>query len=210
MITNCFFFAKTQSHTQCEPPLRLCAFAVIFFVLLTSCSDDSKPSQTAKPDPVQFADPCTVIPNKIMDPNASDSVMSSDFGYLLSCGQLDSFDLQHVVPNLIPEVLADQVQSGHDSITYRLIIEKVKEFHGTPAYAQIKSRFRVLDSLRASVIDPKNWQRDTFLLAGLGMEKTTFPHLERIVKELQKKNKNVTWAHALDSTDDFLRHSPTR
>jgi|GEM_PF-2732176 len=183
---------------------RLFVLAILS-VLLPSCSSD--PAAAAKDSALLQDDPCASVPKKMMNADAPDSVMRQDFGYLVACGLLDTFDLDFVVPGLIPQVLADEVAAGRDSIPYQLVVDRVREFHLRPEYALLRQRVRGLDSMRATVIDPARWTADTSYLSNLGMEKEAFAHLQNTVHELRQKKTRLTWAEALDSTDQRLQRS---
>ncbi|TND08445.1 MAG: hypothetical protein FD123_2241 [Bacteroidetes bacterium] len=181
----------------------------VFFFLLTSCTGETeKPpvndTSTAGPAP----DQCATILKKTLRPDATDSSMSIDFGQMLACHYLDSFDLNYIVPNLIPEIMADQLGDTTVQVTYQAIFDKVQVFHHTERYVVFRKQMLVLDSMRAVPVDPKHWEKDTALLASLGMEKRELLHLQKVVRELASRKNVIRWSEALDSTDQQLRRQP--
>lgn len=173
--------------------------------LLFSCSDPAGQSDgTGTANGTAGPDPCTSILQKTLSPEASDISMSEDFGQLIGCNYLDSFELNYIVPNLIPEIMADMPDTA-GSVTYQEIFNSVQRFRLTDRYRQIRRHISLLDSLRRETVSDSDWKGDTALLARLGMEKREITHLVDVVRELRLTQRTLTWSAVLDSTDNRLR-----
>lgn len=178
---------------------------VLFFAAACSNASGGEDSDSVNQGP-GVPDPCVLVPAKTMNADATDSVLEADFGQLISCGLLEQFDVNYLVPNLIPEVMADAAIAGKDSITYQMIIDRLRRFKMTDDYKLVRGRMRLLDSLRTLPVNLSDWKADTALLSGLGMNKSEQAVLRKTAEELLKKNPNLLWEALLDSTDARLQH----
>jgi hypothetical protein len=201
-------FSTDLSHYLCfmiRYRFILAALPVLFFAVACSNASDGDESDSVNHGP-GVPDPCVFVPAKTMNADATDSVLEADFGQLISCGLLEQFDVNYLVPNLIPEVMADAAIAGKDSITYQMIIDRLRRFKLTDDYKLIRGRMRLLDSLRTLPVNLADWKADTALLSGLGMNKSEQAVLRKTADELLKKNPNLLWEALLDSTDARLEH----
>ena len=182
-------------------------FYLIPFVLLqASCNErDASDSDSVNHGP-GVPDPCVFVAAKTMNADSPDTVLAADFDQLIRCGLLEPFDVNYLVPNLIPEVMADAAIAGKDSITYQMIIDRLRRFKLTDNYKLIRGRMHLLDSLRMLPVNLGDWKADTALLSGLGMNKSEQAVLRKTAEELLKKNPNLLWEALLDSTDARLQH----
>lgn len=183
-------------------------FVILSFVLLlASCGDSASTDADTVNHGPGVPDPCAIVPAKAVDANAPDSVFANDFGQLISCGLLEDFDVLYLVPNLIPEVQADAMASGKDTITYQMLIDRVRRFKLSGDYAVIKNRMHQVDSLRTLPVNLVNWNADTAMLSKLGMTPGEMQMLRKTAEELLKKNPNLRWDALLDSTDARLQRT---
>lgn len=198
------------------PTLHLCGYIclimrILLFLLasamsLASCSDQAASDTDSVNHGPGVPDPCVFVPAKTMNADAPDSAWAADFDQLIRCGFLEDFDVNYLIPNLIPEVMADAAIAGKDSITYQMLIDRLRRFKLTDDYKLVRGRMRLLDSLRMLPVNLGNWKADTALLSGLGMNKSEQAVLRKTADELLKKNPNLLWEALLDSTDARLQH----
>lgn len=177
-----------------------------FFLLLASCGDSASTDADTVNHGPGVPDPCMIVPARTMNADAPDSVWAADFGQLISCGLLEEFDVNYLVPNLIPETMADAAIAGKDSITYQMLIDRLRRFKQTDNYKLIRSRMHLLDSLRTQPVNLSTLQTDTALLSRLGLKSGEKVVLRKTAGELLKKNPNLSWEALLDSTDARLQH----
>lgn len=185
--------------------LFLPVLPVLFFAAACSNASGGDGSDSVNHGP-GVPDPCEFVPARTMNADATDSALAADFDQLIRCGLLEDFDVNYLVPNLIPEVMADAAIAGKDSITYQMIIDRLRRFKLTDDYKLIRGRMRLLDSLRLLPVNLADWKADTALLSGLGMNKSEQAVLRKTAEELLKKNPNLLWEALLDSTDARLEH----
>lgn len=114
-------------------------------------------------------------------PEANTDSLQLDFKILGQCGDMDEADLEMLTGPVLGTLLIELV-TKEKTVTYRVLIEKIKEFKRSENYSSYREMALLLKTLGNTPMNPENWEEDKASLRKLGLSEKELDAFDAFIR----------------------------